>query len=184
MFAPGDIFLTKGNSFVSRAIRFFSRTGGESRTQANHTGLVVGVGDHVKAPIVEALTTVKRRMMYSYSSSKNTQVAVFRPLNVSEEDMAAIVARANGYVGRKYGYLKLVTHLMDYFLGGRYVFRRLTNSDRYPICSWVVACAYSDGGLTFGVEPGAASPDDIWDFCVSHPDKYQMIKSLEDEWDG
>ena len=48
---PGDIFLSKGDSFVSRGIRFFSRSGGESRTEANHTGLVVGPGDEVTAPI-------------------------------------------------------------------------------------------------------------------------------------
>jgi hypothetical protein len=26
--------------------------------------------------------------------------------------------------------------------------------------------------LDFGVKVGAAQPDDIWDFCVSRPDRY------------
>jgi len=175
---PGDIFLTKGDSFVSRAIRFFSRSGGESRTEANHVGLVVGAGNEVTAPIVEALTKVKRRTMKSYSASKNTEVAIYRPLGLSDVELDAIVERAEGYVGASYGYLKLVTHMIDYFLGGRYVARRLTNSDNYPICSWVVAYAYSDAGLTFGVAPGAASPDDIMDYCVAHPNKYKVVHPM------
>ena len=120
--------------------------------------------------------------MDAYSSSKNTQTAIFRAIDVPAADMAAIVARAEGYVGKSYGYLKLVTHMIDYFLGGRYVARRFTSSDNYPICSWVVAYAYSDGGLTFGVAPGAASPDDIWDFCIGHPEKYMVVKQLTAPW--
>lgn len=175
---PGDIFVTKGDSFVSRAIRFFSRTGGESRTQVNHTGLVTVGGNQATAVIVEALTKVRRRTMASYATSLNTEVAVFRPLNVSGKDLETIVARANGYVGRSYGYLKIAAHFGDWCLGGRYFFRRFVSSDRYPICSWVVAQAYSDAGFTFGVDPGAADPDDIWDYCTSNPDKYQVVHPL------
>jgi hypothetical protein len=32
------------------------------------------------------------------------------------------------------------------------------------------------------VEPGAAQPDDIWDFIQKNPDKYQMIHPLEQIW--
>ena len=38
---PGDVFLTRGSSFISRAIRFFTRSIGEKRTKVNHVGLVV-----------------------------------------------------------------------------------------------------------------------------------------------
>ena len=174
----GDIFVTKGDSFVSRAIRFFSRTGGESRTQVNHTGVVTVAGNQSTATIVEALTTVRKRSMSAYSKSLTTEVAVFRPKNISEKDLAKIVASVNSYVGRKYGYLKIAAHFGDWCLGGRYFFRRFVSSDRYPICSWVVAQAYSDAGFTFGVEPGAADPDDIWDYCTAHPDKYEVVHSL------
>jgi hypothetical protein len=58
------------------------------------------------------------------------------------------------------------------------VFRRLTRSDRYPICSWLVACSFKKAGKTFGVAPGAASPDDIWDFCTRETDKYVEVLEL------
>jgi hypothetical protein len=178
MFEPGDIFLTKGDSFVSRAIRFFSRTGGESRTQVNHTGLVTVGGSARDAVIVEALTKVKRRTFDSYRRSVTTQVAVFRPVNVTKSQVDTIVARADGYVGADYGYLKIVAHFLDWCLGGRYFFRKIVAMDRYPICSWVVAQAYADAGLNFGVPAGSADPDDIWDFCVGNPDKYMVVYPL------
>ena len=50
--------------------------------------------------------------------------------------------------------------------------------DRYPICSWLVAHAFKKAGKTFGVKPGAATPDDIWDFVRSNPDKYETVIEL------
>lgn len=184
---PGDIFLTRGNSFVSRAIRFFSRGGGESRTMVNHVGLVTEPGTMYDATIVEASSKVVRRTMSAYALSKNTEVAVYRNMRLTNEQREAIVARANGYVGASYGYVKIVAHLLDWLLGGRYFFRRFAFMDRYPICSWVVAYAYLDAGLTFGVEAGQASPDDIWDWIYPNIRDYKEIHKLQKieppEWD-
>lgn len=176
---PGDIFLTRGDSFISKAIRFFSRSGGESRTMVNHVGLVTESGSMYDATIVEALSKVKRRKMSSYATSKSTEVAVYRPKNLTYEQRKAIVDRANGYVGASYGYIKIVAHLLDWFLGGRYFFRRIAAMDKYPICSWVVSYAYLDAGLTFGVEPGSASPDDIWDWIYPRTREYEEIHPLK-----
>ena len=178
MFQPGDIFLTRGDSFVSRAIRFFSRTGGESRTMVNHCGVIVTAGGSSSAEVVEALTKVKRRRFAAYRNSDSTQVAVYRPLNATDDQLVTIVDRAVGYVGDSYGYVKIVAHFLDWCLGGRYVFRRMAAMDNYPICSWVVAQAYADAGLTFDVPAGSASPDDIWDFVTTNPDKYAPVHEL------
>ena len=89
-----------------------------------------------------------------------------------------VVAKAESYVGRRYGYLKILAHWADWLLQGAYVFRRLTKEDRYPICSWLVAHSFAAAGKHFGVEPGAATPDDIWDFVVAHPDVYREILPL------
>jgi hypothetical protein len=179
IYQPGDIFLTKGSSFISKAIRFFSRSGGESRTKANHTGIVTAKGTAKTAVIVEALTKVKRRSLYSYYAKHDTDVAIYRPINVSAEDMATIMEKSNSYVGRDYGYLKIVAHLIDWCLGGRYFARRIVSMDKYPICSWVVAQSYAEVGLDFGVPAGSASPDDIMDFCEANPDKYELVHPLE-----
>ena len=175
---PGDIFLTKGDGFISKAIRFFSRSGGESRTEANHVGLVITQGTYQNALIVEALTKVKRRSMSSYFDKEKTQVAIYRPLNVNAGELEVICATAKGYTGQKYGYIKILTHFLDWCIGGRYFFRRFAFMDKYPICSWVVAFAYDSAGYNFGVEPGAASPDDIMDFCVANPKKYECIHEM------
>jgi hypothetical protein len=176
---PGDVLVTRGTGWLSKAIRVFTRRIGESRTKVNHVGLVVEGGPLEEAWVVEALwKVVRRRLVEGYGSKRSPALGIFRPTNLSEEEIRAVVAAAEGYVGRRYGVLKLVAHLADWVLQGAYVFRRLTNDDRYPICSWLVAHAFKKAGKHFGVAPGAASPDDVWDFCVANPDKYTVVLEL------
>lgn len=176
---PGDIFLTRGPGFISGLIRFFSRHIGESRAQVNHTGVIVVGGPLTTAIAVEAVAHVVRRPLWvAYGPPKKDAVAIFRPLNLTPEETAAIVSAAEGYVGERYGYLKIAAHLADWLLFGAYVFRRLAQMDNYPICSWLVAHAYLKAGKDFGVPAGAAEPDDIWDFVTKHPDKYAQIWPL------
>ncbi len=175
---PGDVFMTRGRGLFSRLIRLGTRRIGEGRTRVNHVGLIVVGGTIDEAIAVEALSTVKRHGFARYRG-KSTGVAVYRPNNLTDEELQTIVAAAEGYVGRGYGYLKIAGHFLDWVLQGAYVFRRLTNSDNYPICSWVVAHAFLKAGKDFGVEAGGASPDDIWDFIVEkHPERYDEIVPL------
>ncbi|MDH3753188.1 MAG: YiiX/YebB-like N1pC/P60 family cysteine hydrolase [Acidimicrobiia bacterium] len=175
---PCDIFLTRGTGFVSNAIRRFTRSFGEKRTEANHVGIIVERGSVHSAVAVEALTKVKRHPLGRYSKKGSTCVAVFRPINLTPEEKETIVAKANDYVDRPYGWMKIVTHLLDWGLQGAYVFRRLTNDDNYPICSWVVAHAFLAVGKDFDVDAAAASPDDIWDFVTEEDDKYMQARDL------
>ena len=178
---PCDIFLTKGRGPISWAIRFFTRGVGESRTHVNHVGIIVDAGSVHSAMAVEALTKVKRHRLARYARKPRTDVAVFRPINLTDDEKATIVDKANDYVGRKYGVLKIATHLADWCLLGAYAFRRLTNSHNYPICSWVVAHAYLAADKDFDVEASAASPDDIWDFVTDddNADKYVQVRDLK-----
>lgn len=148
---PADIFLTRKRGFGSWAIRFFTRHIGKSRTEVSHVGVVVEGG---------------------------SDVAIFRPLHLTPAERAVIVQTALRYVGKEYSYFKILPHLMDWVLQGAYVFRRLGGINDYPICSWLVAQAYAKAGETFGVPPGAASPDDIWDYVTAHPKKYLMLHPL------
>ena len=176
---PADVFLTQGTSLMSRLIRFFTRRIGESRTKVNHVGVVVQGGPLREAMVVEALSTVRRHRLWGrYGPPRKGLVAIYRPLDLSPEQIANVVAGANGYVGRKYGWFMLVAHLLDWVLQGAYVFRRLAGVDRYPICSWVVAHAFLKAGKDFGVAPGAADPDDIWDYIVTHHSRFARIHAL------
>jgi hypothetical protein len=176
---PGDIFLTRGTGFLGRAIRFFTRRIGESRTKVNHVGIVVQGGPLGQAVVVEALRTVKRHRLIDEYGGERDQVAIFRPLRLNVQQLHMVVTVANGFVGRRYGYGTIVLHVLDWVLQGAYVFRRLGDMDDYPICSWLVAQAYGAVNVHFGVAPGAASPDDIWDYVTTHPAEFVEVRGLE-----
>lgn len=177
---PGDVFLTKGPGLFSRLIRFCSRSIGESRARVNHAGVVVKEGTLRTAEIVESVAVARRcRLWEHYGPPAKDAVAVFRPLNLTPEQVAVIVATAERQVGKKYDMLKLAAHLLDWLLLGAYLFRRLADTGDYPICSWLVAHAFGEAGKNFGVERGAAEPDDIWDFVTANKDKYECLHPLE-----
>jgi len=69
----GDIFLTRGCGFISKAIRFFTRSIGEKRTKVNHVGLVVQRGEVKTVIVVEALCKgVMRHTLWSqYGPPRN-----------------------------------------------------------------------------------------------------------------
>ncbi len=178
MLLSGDLVLTRGAGFVSRAIRFFTRHIGESRTKVNHVGLVVQGGMLSKAVVVEALRTVERHRLIDEYGGQRDEVAIYRPKRLSQAEVHRIVTAANGYVGHSYGYGKIALHALDWVLQGAYVFRRLGRMDDYPICSWLVARAYGAAGVHFGVDPGAATPDDIWDYVTTHPAEFERVRDL------
>jgi hypothetical protein len=177
---PGDVFLTRGKDFLSRAIRFFTRTIGEKRTKVNHVGIVVEEGTLRNAVVIEALSKVKRHRLWDrYGPPRKDSVAAYRAMNLTKEEIGIIVSEADSQVGKRYGYLKILAHLADWVLLGAYVFRRVARNGKYPICSWLVAHAFAKTGKNFGVQPGAASPDDIWDFIQKYPQIYELIRPLE-----
>jgi len=179
----GDIFLTKGKGPISWGIRFFTRSIGERRTKVNHVGVVVEEGTLQTAVVVEASAKVKRHRLWKrYGPPAKDDVAVYRPKNLNDEQIVTIVQEAEKQVGRTFGTFKLFAHLLDWVLLGAYVFRRLARNGDYPICSWLVAHAFSEAGKNFGVEPSAAAPDDIWDFIQEHPQIYETIHPLKRLW--
>lgn len=169
----GDIFLTRGTGLISKLIRIFSTTGGEDRTQVNHVGIMINGTE-----AVEALATVQRHSLFEQYGGTSHEVAIFRPINLTDEEIGLIVERAKNYVGKRYGYIKIAAHFGDWLLGGRYFFRRIASMDDYPICSWLVASSFAAAGKNFGCEVGQAEPDDIWDFVTTNKDKYEEIRSL------
>ena len=177
---PGDVVLTRGNAWISRAIRFMERTWGESKSRVNHVGIIVEGGPLTRCVLVEALSRVRRHRLWITYAYTGTEVAIYRPINLTRDEVERVVSEAEKYVGRQYGYLKIAAHAIDRLLGGVYLARRLANLDRYPICSWVVAQAFHKGaGKDFGCPPGQAQPDDIDDFIQANPDKYMEIIPLD-----
>jgi len=168
---PGDIVLTRSKGFVGWLIRQFTRTTGEKRTKVNHCGVMVD-GDH----LVEALSKVFKNDLRQRYRGGRAQIAIYRWKGLTEEELQTVGAKAHSYVGRGYGWTKILAHAMDRMFGGVYWFRRLARMDKYPICSWVVAYAYHTIGKGFGVEPNAADPDHIWDYCEEEETRAQFEK--------
>lgn len=177
---PGDIFFTRGTSLLSKCIRFCTRILGEERTRINHVGIVVSKGDMCSAKVVEALSKVKMHTLWrEYCPPKKDMVAIYRPLDFTQDEIEKIVDAAKKQVGKRYGYTKLVVHFLDWLCFGVYAFRRLVPGDKYPICSWLVAHSFSTVGTNFGVDPGKAEPDDIWDFITNYwGSKFKTIRPL------
>ena len=178
---PGDIILTQGNSWLSRMIRRFERAPGEGPALVNHAGICVCSPDI----IVEALEHVERHSYITKYVGSGHKMMVFRPRDLNPVDQRILIHAAEHYIGDSYGWWKLLGHLGDAWLSSKvgreiYLLRRLFFLDRYPICSYLVAQAESRIGRDFGVPANEADPDDIYDYCVGHPEKYELVFELQE----
>jgi len=171
---PGDIFFTRGGGWLSKQIRWATRDKSEPHRMVNHVGVFVQDGDFVKARGVEALWKV--RVTTPAKKHKGSDLAVFR-CELTDEQEAAIISYLYAHRGQRYGWWKIGFHLADKLFKTRWFSRRLRLDSR-PICSYLVAKAYAEAGLDFGVSPGSATPDDVWDFCWENPQRYQLVREL------
>jgi hypothetical protein len=179
-----DILFVQSQTILGKLIRKFSQVFGESRTKVNHVGIVVQGGKPSEAVIVEALQRTRKINFYKAYRNKFCKLAIYRAKNLTLEQKRTISEKAESYIGKKYGYIKILAHWLDWLFLGAYVFRRLTKMDKYPICSYLVAQSFAEGGKFFGMHPGQAQPDDMWDFVVSHHDKYEKVYGLDliEDW--
>lgn len=176
----GDIVFTQSPTFLGKLIRMFTRESGESKTEANHCGIVTNAGsfrsgDFPSAMIVEALHKVEHHSLRKSYADTDVQLSIYRPINLSYSEKWKVMVQAESYIGKTYGYGKIILHFLDWVIGNRQFFRRLVVLERYPICSYLVAKSYSIIGKDFGVKAKIASPDDILDFCQQNPKKYRKI---------
>lgn len=176
---PGDIVLYNNpESIVSKGIRIFTSRTSEEAVEATHVGLVTGrwPASH-EAMVVEATS----RGIKFQPIERAGGMMVVRARDLSPTTRRLIGNKAHDYLGRKYGYHKLIGQWIDWYLSQKffkgqdvYAARMLLGGDKYPICSWLVAKAYSAVGLHFGAELGQATPHDIHMF-VSRSGKYDVV---------
>jgi hypothetical protein len=158
---PGDVVLTRSGGIVGWAIPTFTRHFGESRTEATHCAVVVIGGALYDAAIVEALSTVRRHGLRDRYVGRRHYVSVFRALGLADDQIVRLVAKAESYLGRRYGYLKLLAQWADRLLQGAYVFDVSRARMRIPsVAGWW------------------RTPDDIWDFVGDHPDRFLRVLPL------
>lgn len=166
---PADIVCTRGIGFLARAIQVCQRAPGEDKSIINHVGLISRAGTEFTAWLIESLArgTVEHSFdRYVYNQNENS-VCVLRNNMLTEDQRTLVVNKARTYVGRKYGYLKILAHAGDYVIGGKYFFRKLCRMDNYPICSWAISHPYEVVNYKFlDLDANLAQPDDIWDHSM------------------
>ena len=130
------------------------------------------------AAIVEALVKgVKVGRISKYDDGR-TLIAVYRPINLTAEEIRKVTARACASVGKRYGFVKILVRGLDWAFGAKGRVSRMMFLKHIEDCGWLVAHAFKAAGKDFGISAKAATPDDIHDFVRGHPDKYECIKPL------
>jgi hypothetical protein len=176
----GDVFFTRGQSLLGRLIRWAQSDPGETNgVWANHAGVVVARGElyernaELRAVVVEALGRVKRHAWVQGSN----EVRVFRPVPpLSAYQLAQLLEAADAFVGDRYGWWKLLFHLVDRAaFKGQKVLSSLLRVDNRPICSYLAAKVFAAAGQTFGMLPQAADPDEMLDYCLAHPEEWEEV---------
>ena len=176
---PCDIFFTRGDSLFAYLIRRATRKKNEAPTWAGHVGCVVEAGEGYEAIVVEALTTVEQHPMKEQYESSVVEIKVFRPLSLTDDQKAKILAYLKRSVGERYGYAKIALHGIYWLTGWDWVLNFGFIKSR-PICSYLVANAWKEAGLTFGMGLSKVpSPDDMMDFCAENPSRYQLIATYD-----
>jgi len=196
--AAGDLVFVEGSGWLSKAIRRFTRLPAEPPTRANHVGMIVRGGQGSGAHLLEALVRVRECPLGEAYGGTKARISIFRPKQLPPRAQAELVRAALAYKGRRYGVLKIPLYALDFALSWAlypahltaralsaqeldrraldvYLFRRLANGDRFPVCSRLVAHVFASIGFDFGVPWRAASPDDIFDFCRSEPTRYRCV---------
>jgi len=180
----GDIIISgsKGNNWLGRAIRLFTRSPGEPATRATHVAMVLGVagkGRLIDCTVIEAVS--KGVKLHRYG--KPYKCIVYRARDLTEDERDCIYTEAWKLRGTKYGYVRILAHALDWITSGArsYRFRKKVKGGDLAgrECSNVITYLWKKcRGLTFGVPAYAASPDDIDDYCLWNPRKYDVVR----EW--
>jgi hypothetical protein len=141
------------------------------------------------AIVVEALWKTRKGTWDGWKDG--TEIRVFRPIPpYTPEELSRFEADANSYVGDTYGYWKLAGFLIKKITG--IDVPSLFFIDTRPICSYLAAKVndaarkirsyyygmnnHADLWPEFGMEPQAADPDEMCDFCEAHPEYWQEVK--------
>lgn len=151
----GDLVLVRGRGRLSRLIRKFTQSEGESPTRVTHVAIAVS-----DTHVVEALAG-KGVVRQRYSAGQ-----VYRHQHLTLEARERIAARAESYLGRPYGWGKIFLHAIG--------LQRLARLNGYPICSFMLV-AFQSEGVSFGRPAQELAPDDADDFVQLHPETWQRV---------
>jgi hypothetical protein len=181
---PGDIVLGKPESKMGWGVVLFEGLFGDP-ADFSHVGMVtregvIGASNPLEQPwVTEALMKVEcEPFSKNWSGRKYT---IYRPVYASSVDRVCMAEKAEEYVGRPYGWWKLLLIAIDARISQKRkkdtrIFSRLLHRESEPICSFLVQDVFYDCvNEDFGVPEYTAMPDDIGDACEASPDRYERV---------
>jgi hypothetical protein len=182
----GDILGYHNPGRLGRLIQWATTAWRENPSILSHVGLFVNEGALQNINIVESLVPngiQYRRFAEHYERGENCYV--LRPLNISFEDRVTIANHAFKSMRKPYGFGKAIAGGLDGLLSRIFhlrrepvFFRRLFINEVFEDCSVFVADCYEKAGYDFGLRDSFVLPDDIWDYALEHPEKYEIIKII------
>lgn len=178
---PGDVFFTRSSSLLGKLIRWAEHDPNEPNgVWANHVGVVVSAGWIVPptaaevgglkltyATVVESLWKTERWDWFpNHKHEDGNEIRVYRKAGLTLPQIVRIEAGALSFVGRTYGWWKLFAHLADRLLfGGKKTVSNFLHVEKRPICSFTAAHSFQVAGISFGMDPDVADPDEMMDWC-------------------
>lgn len=181
---PADLVFYRSDSIVSRLIRRFTPRDGDEEVYATHVAGVTGLEHFDEHSTV--LEATAKGVMYNLLDRPGA-ILVLRANNITPQQRAAIAITAQQFLGRNYGFHKLLAHLGDWYITSKLgrprdvrLFRKLLFWDDRPICVWPWAKGYAEQGLTFGIEAESATPHDMCHYALSSGN-YGII-GIQGEW--
>ena len=180
----GDILGYSGMGILGKTIKWFEKGYHETPSVLSHCGLFANEGSPKNVNIIEALFPkgVTYRRFWHASKDDLPYCYILKPLNLNIKLRLLVIRVSMQYVGDPYGTLKIIPHALDGLMAKAFrkrdfrLFRTLCKIDTFPICSYLVAKSYAILDLDFGIQGSMATPDDIWDFALQNPDKYEIIQ--------
>lgn len=189
---PGDIIAIRGSSWISDSI--IAAEYGQVQIipyqAVSHVGLLIEGGS---IPVViEALSRVKTNAL-AITIANCRKAFIIRDKSLTLAQRQAIVNKALTFSADDYGYLDIIAQLIDCKFKTLWFTNHLSRLlNRYPICSYVVAAAYSvlnmmkfytvnlvatahsNAGFNFGVDSANCKPSDIMNYALKHSEIFDV----------
>jgi hypothetical protein len=162
---PGDIIFTYSGGIFSNLIRWITKRANNDVIMT-HAAIAINANYFVETDITARISSIE-------SLEKNRYYEIWSCQDLSDLEREIIVEKAKTYIDRIYSIPKILSHALDAIFGkitsrNIFFFRKIADSDKYIICSWIVSCVYTKVGFNFTEPYYIATPDNIHDFIKTY----------------
>ncbi|AEO93471.1 enoyl-CoA hydratase/carnithine racemase-like [Bacillus phage G] len=143
---PGDIVLIRGKSFISKFVRFFTKS------EYTHAAMMISERHMIEANFNKKVNIV------NFKYNPETMEIYRYKEDLTKEQQIVIVQSSYEMLNKYYDYLQVIFYMIEYFIGKRY--DRMFNLQSFIICSEIIDRAYSEIEINL-VEKSNMTPGDL-----------------------